>query len=367
MNFFEFPGIKVSALAAAVPDNHQRNMELAGVFPEEELRKFCENTGIWERYISKNGITASDLCVAAANEVFEKLDIDRNTIDGLLFLSQTPDYLTPSTSYVMQHRLGLDNCGLVFDSNIGCTGFPFGIQLACANIVAGCQRVLLLIGDADPIRGWNGSVSKDSLLFGDCGIAVIVEKAEQTPPIRIALHSIGKGYKAIMMPYGGYRHPLSEFYRERGEKGMEAWAAVNGAVLEGADVFSFSIIDGPKTAKKFFQHFGGGLEDYDLISVHQANKMIVDNVVKRIKAPADKVISSLKWYGNTRGSSTAINICDYAMRKDVYTGTKRILNLAFGIGLHVAVADFELDMSRCLPIIKTTEAFNDEIDNYTYF
>ena len=267
----------------------------------------------------------------------------------------------------MQHRLGLDNCGLVFDSNIGCTGFPFGIQLACANIMAGCQRLLLLIGDADPIRGWNGSVSKDSLLFGDCGIAVIVEKAEQTPPIRIALHSIGKGYKAIMMPYGGYRHPLSEFYRERGEKGMEAWAAVNGAVLEGADVFSFSIIDGPKTAKKFFQHFGGGLEDYDLISVHQANKMIVDNVVKRIKAPADKVISSLKWYGNTRGSSTAINICDYAMRKDVYTGTKRILDLAFGIGLHVAVADFELDMSRCLPIIKTTEAFNDEIDNYTYF
>ncbi len=52
MNFFEFPGIKVSALAAAVPDNHQRNMELAGVFPEE-LRKFCENTGIWERYTVK--------------------------------------------------------------------------------------------------------------------------------------------------------------------------------------------------------------------------------------------------------------------------------------------------------------------------
>lgn len=368
MNFFEFSGIKISALAAAVPDNHQRNMDLTDIFPEEELKKFCESTGIWERYVSTGmGVTGSDLCVAAANKIFDKLDIDRDSIDGLIFLSQTPDYLTPSTAYVIQHRLGLDNCGLVFDSNIGCTAFPFGIQLACANIRSGCRRILLLVGDADPIRGWNGSVSKDSLLFGDCGIAVIVEKAEQVPPIRIALHSIGKGYKAIIMPYGGYRHPLSEFYRQRGGEGMEAWAAANGAVLEGADVFSFSIIEGPKTVKKFLQHFDSSIEDYDLISVHQANKMIVDNVVKRIKAPAERVMNSLDRYGNTRGSSTAINICDYAMREGIHTGTKHILNLAFGIGLNVAIADFELDMSRCLPIIKISEAFDDDINNYTYF
>lgn len=368
MNFFEFPEMKVSALAAAVPDNHQRNMELIGAFREEELKKFCESTGIWERYVSTGlGITGSDLCVAAANEIFKSLDIDKDSIDGLIFLSQTPDYLTPSTAYIIQHRLGLDNCGLVFDSNIGCTAFPFGIQLACANIMAGCRRVLLLVGDADPVRGWNGSVSKDSLLFGDCGIAAVIERADQAPPIRICLHSIGKGYKAIMMPYGGYRHPLAEFYRERGAEGMEAWAAANGAVLEGADVFSFSIIDGPKTTKKFFQHFGYTIDDYDLVSLHQANRMIVDNVAKRIKAPSEKLISSLEWYGNTRGSSTAVNICDYAMRENVFSGTKRILNVAFGIGLNVAVADFELDMSRCLPILKTKEAFEDEIDYYTYF
>lgn len=76
---------------------------------------------------------------------------------------------------------------------------------------------------------------------------------------------------------------------------------------------------------------------------------------------------SLDRFGNTRGASTALNICDYAMRKGIHTGIKHILNLAFGIGLNVAIADFELDMSRCLPIIKTSEAFDDGINNYTYF
>jgi len=368
MNFFEFSGIKISALAAAVPDNCQANMDLKEKFSEGEMKKFCESTGIWQRYVSIDvGTTASDLCVAAANEIFEKLGVDKSTVDGLIFLTQTQDYLSPPTSCVIQYRLGLENCGLVYDSNIGCTGFPFGIQMACANIMAGCKRVLLLVGDADPECGWRGQISKDSLLFGDCGIATIIERAEEpVMPVRVALHTIGKGYKSLLMPFNGARHSLANLYKERGPEGIEKMF-VDGGVMEGADVFTFSITDAPRTAKKFFQHFGCMIDDYDLVSVHQANKLIVDNVVKRIKAPIDKVLISLDRYGNTRGGSTAMNICDYAMRENVHTGTKRILNLAFGVGLNVAVADFELDMSRCLPIIRTKEVFDDEINNYTYF
>lgn len=367
MNFFEFSGIRVSALAAAVPDNIQVNMDLAGHFSEGEVEKFCETTGILQRYISNMGVTSSDLCVAAANNLFEKLDIEKDSIDGIIFLTQSPDYPAPPTSCIIQYRLGLNNCGLVYDSNIGCTGFPYGIQMACANIMAGCRKILLLVGDADGERGWNGKIGKDSLLFGDCGIAAIIERTDaDVPPIRCTLHTIGKGYKALLAPFGGERHKILELYRERGGEGLETMF-VNGSVMEGTDVFTFSITDAPKTAKQFFGHFGCTADDFDLISIHQANKMIVDNVVKRIKAPADRVINSLGRYGNTRGASTAINICDYAMRESVNSGTKKIFNLAFGIGLNVAVADFELDFSRCLPIIKTTESFDDGIDLYTYF
>ena len=368
MNFFEFTGMKVSALAAAVPDQLEKNVNYSKNFSEEEIRKFCETTGIWERYVSTEiGVTASDLCVVAANEIFKKLSVDKETIDGIIFLSQSADYPIPPTSCIIQHRLGLTNCGLVFDSNLGCTAFPFGVQMACANLAAGCKRILLLVGDAEVERGWKDAVVKDSLLFGDCGIAAIIERTEDpVPPIQVALHTIGKGYKALMTPYGGARHSVLNIYKERGIEGIEG-IFQHGNIMEGADVFTFSITDAPKTAKKFLQHFGRSIEDYDLISIHQANKLIVDNVVKRLKANKAKVAISLDRYGNTRGASTAINICDYVTRNGIHSGSIEIMNLAFGIGLNVAVAGFELELSRCLPIVRTKETFDDGIDNYSYF
>ncbi|WP_418940463.1 3-oxoacyl-[acyl-carrier-protein] synthase III C-terminal domain-containing protein, partial [Phascolarctobacterium faecium] len=114
-------------------------------------------------------------------------------------------------------------------------------------------------------------------------------------------------------------------------------------------------------------NLGNDISDFDLVSIHQANKMIIDNVAKRIKAPQEKVINSIERFGNTRGASTAVNICDYAENNNIYEGDKKILALAFGIGLNVTVASFTIDMSVCLPIIKTSEVYDDGIDSETYF
>lgn len=365
MNFFEFPGIKISALVAAVPGKQDYIPEIATNFSSEEIKKFCETTGIWKRYNSTGlGITTADLCVTAANEIFSHFDVDRDSIDGLILVTQTPDYRFPPTSCVVQARLKLKNCGLAYDSNIGCTGFPYGIQMACANIVAGCKKILLLVGDSRTDR--NSSPSKDSLLFGDCGIAILLEKTdEDVSPIQSVVSTIGSGYKALIAPYGMYRHPLFDLSKERGaEKALELQPET---FMQGADVFTFSITDAPRTTREFFKRFNCSSEDFDLISIHQANKLIVNNVAKRIKAPMEKVPMTLDRYGNTRGASTALNICDYAEQNPTDHGRKNILNVAFGVGLNIAIASFELDMSRCLPIIKTTEAFDDGITNYTYF
>lgn len=95
--------------------------------------------------------------------------------------------------------------------------------------------------------------------------------------------------------------------------------------------------------------------------------MIIDNVAKRIKASKDKVINSIARFGNTRGASTVVNICDHAEVNNAYEGHKKILALAFGIGLNVTVASFTMDMSKCLPLIKTNAVYDDGIDNETYF
>lgn len=365
MNFFEFKGIKITGMATAVPDRHQKMSDYNHLFADGEVEKFCAATGIYEKYNAYGvGTTTSDLCVAAANKLFGELQIDRNTVDGLIFITQTPDYFIPPTSCVVQNRLGLNNCGLVYDSNIGCTAFPFGLQMACANIMAGCKRILLLVGDANPNRG--ETTNKDGLLFGDAGVAIIVEKTdEDVPPIEICIETIGSGYKALISPYGMERHPLSVVAQTRG---FEFAAYYNNAVyMSGADVFTFSIKDAPRVTKVFLQKFNKNMDAFDLISIHQANKMIIDNVVKRIKAPKEKVMNSISRFGNTRGASTAVNICDYADNNNLHEGYKKILVVSFGIGLNVTVASFALDMSVCLPIMKTKDVYDDGIDSDTYF
>lgn len=365
MNFFEFRNIKISGMATAVPDRHQKMTDYIHLFEDGEIEKFCATTGIYEKYNAYGvGTTTADLCVEAANNLFEKLGVDKSAIDGLIMVTQTPDYFIPPTSCVIQYRLGLDNCGLVYDSNIGCTAFPFGLQMACANITAGCKKILLLVGDANPDRG--EVTNKDGLLFGDAGVATLIEKTEEaTPPIRIGIETIGSGYKALVAPYGMRRHPLSEVAKKRGYE----FAAFhdNGVYMSGADVFTFSIKDAPRVMKAFMNNYAESMNDYDLISLHQANKMIVDNIVKRIKAPKEKVINSIARFGNTRGASAAVNICDYAEKNDIYCGEKKILALTYGIGLNVTVASFNFDFGKCLPIIKTSEVFDDGIDSETYF
>lgn len=365
MNFFEFRNIKISGMATAVPDRHQKMSDYVHLFEDGEVEKFCAATGIYEKYNAYGvGTTTSDLCVVAAKQLFEEFAIDKDTIDGLIMITQTPDYFIPPTSCIVQYRLGLEKCGLVYDSNIGCTAFPFGLQMACANIMAGCNRILLLVGDSNPNRGETSN--KDGLLFGDAGVAIIIEKTDDNvPPIRIGIETIGSGYKALISPYGMERHPLSVVAQKRG---FEFTTYYNNCVyMSGTDVFTFSIKDAPKTTKEFMNHFSVSMEDFDLISIHQANKMIIDNVVKRIKAPKENVINSIDRFGNTRGASTAVNICDYVDRNNIKNGVKQIFTLAFGIGLNVTTATFTLDLARCLPIIKTDEVFDDGIDSGTYF
>lgn len=363
MYFHEFQGMKISALAAAVPDRYERIMDYAGDFPDGELDRFCKATGLRGRYFGRGtGPTASDLCVAAAEEIFRSGGIERESIEGVFFLTQSPDYLAPPMSALAQYRLGLKNCGLCYDSNLGCTAFPLGIQMACAQLTAGCERILLLVGDT----GMEPVGLKDELAFGDCGTAAVIERTkEDAPLIRVGVSTMGSGYQTIFYPYGMFRHPLASFCRDRGI--LDTLHYANRPIMQGEDALLFDIDEAPKAAKEFYTRFHCGPDDFDLFSIHQVNQMIVEHVAKRIKAPKGKVLWSLDRYGNTRGSTTAMNICDYAERNGVRGGQKRILNLAFGIGMSVGVADITLDMSVVLPVIKTMEIFDDGVDNFSYF
>jgi len=356
MNNFSFKNLRIDGLAVAVPNDAEQVMDYEKYYPDGEIEKFCVSTGIYQRYVGhRKKIIASDLCVTAANKIFDKLGLDRNKIDGLVFMSQSFDYEAPATAGIIQMRLGLSNCGAVYDVTYGCAAFPFALQIAGSFINGGCRSVLILIGDSvtSPYIS-----DKDSFLFGDAGAAMIISKSEdENAEINIRLETLGEKFKALMCPFGKNRH---RYYDLANEVGTENANKLLRRYMSGTDVFTFSLIDATKATKKFYKDFGCIPEDFDFLAIHQANKMIIDNVVKKIKFPQEKVNITLDRYGNTNGVSIPLSICDYFEHHPL-CGTKKILTLGFGVGLSIGVASLQLDNSRVLPIIESDETFDDGI------
>ncbi|MDR0633961.1 MAG: hypothetical protein LBF91_03175, partial [Azoarcus sp.] len=154
------------------------------------------NIGIEQRRLCPEWQCFSDLAFTAAETLLEKLAWRREEVDALLVVTQSPDYLIPATAIILQDRLGLSQATAAFDVNLGCSGYPFGINLLGSMIAAGgVKKGLLLVGDR--------CASYNDPIFSDAGTATALEFDPAAPPIHCDLNSDGSGYKAICLPVGG--------------------------------------------------------------------------------------------------------------------------------------------------------------------
>ena len=235
-----YKNVGISAISACVPKNTSSNYDLHGLMPEEEIEKMVNSIGIKEKRFVDDNVCASDLCFKAAEKLFADNEIDRKSIDLLLFLSQTPDYKIPATSPSLQHRLGLPKSTACMDLSLGCSGYIYGLSTAFAYAsIDGINRVLLLVGDTFS-KIVNPKDKVNAPLYGDAGTATLIEK-ENNSSSYFLLNSDGKGEDAVKIPSGGYRFPvkaedLTETVREEGNirSNLEIY-------MNGMDVFNFAI------------------------------------------------------------------------------------------------------------------------------
>src|SRR4051812_7483361 len=100
-------GIRLSGICCAVPEQARTIADETGLFTREEVQRISQSTGILQRHIAPEGMCTSDLCCAAAVSLLDEMKYDRSSIDLLLFITQTPDYVLPATACILQTRLGL--------------------------------------------------------------------------------------------------------------------------------------------------------------------------------------------------------------------------------------------------------------------
>lgn len=335
----KFDNIKIQGMCSAVPEYVEHNMSFANVIGKRRAKKQIKITGVEERHISGKHQRTSDLCYAATLPLLEKLQWKREEIKVLLFITQGPNYNHPSTAFFLHKRLGLGKDCLVYDLNLGCSSFNVGVHAVSA-LLQTCEthdKALLLIGDtAGVIRNPEASLKPDDIahdmLFGSAGAAIAIEKVEQHPLYFMNM-SDGNGYDAII----GYKGRPSQ--------------------MDGAAVFSFAINDVSDGVIHFRKHFDISEDDINHYIFHQAQDLILDNIIDACDIPAEKELRSLRHYGNTSGTSVPVTVC--ANREEIQKKEKaNLLLCGFGVGLSWGCIYTEIDTENILPIIETNEHYD---------
>jgi 3-oxoacyl-[acyl-carrier-protein] synthase-3 len=333
MAYWNIKNVALRGVTGTVPNNPVKSSDFE-FFDEKDAEVFDNTVGILNRYIAPENVCASDLCYDAATRLLDALGWEKESIDILLFESVTGDYKTPPTSGILQDRLGLPQSTFVLDVPMGCCGCLYAINIAGNMLSSGSvKRALLLIGDTASRMGSKFDKSRVPL-FGDAGMAMALEYDETAEDIHIEFNTLGSGYQALMTPHGGYRHPIDQetsFVYEDFGNGIVR--APKDALINGMNVFSFAITRPPVSVKNMMDRLGLDKDkDIDYFLIHQANKMIVDRIVKKLKLDPEKTPYDLQEFGNLGGASIPM-LMTYNISDSLQARPLTLLCSSFGLGL----------------------------------
>ena len=337
----EFNSIAIKGIACAVSTNWVSIESLKNGENDATLDKFVKTTSVQGHYECGPRQTAADLACVAARQILEQKKIDLNEVGVLVYVTQYPDYRVPSTACVLQDRLGLAKDCIAFDVNLGCSGFVYGLNIVGSLMQTGNAKYGLLLAGDTPSKGVRSDNSRN--LFGDASSAALLVREKGASPISIASRTDGSGYKAILRPYGYSKHP------ERPD---------TEGVFDEIDVFNFAIDEAPKLINEMLDAKGLTPDDFDCMALHQANMMIMKQIVRRTKFDKEKMLVSIDRYANT--SAASIPLCFVKKYGEEESPEEiKALVCGYGVGLSWAAGIVSLDARDIQPIIETDEYFDD--------
>lgn len=348
-------GVAICGISTAVPGAISRTADYTPL-TEAERAKFAAGTGIEQRRVAAPGQCASDLCIAAGEDLLARLGWDKASVQALVMITQTGDHPVPATAIIVQHKLGLPTSCAAFDINLGCSSYPYGLAVLGSTMrTLGLRRALLLVGDVSTrLCSYNDKSSWP--LFGDAGSATALELDDAASPIHFDLNSDGAGKDAIIVEAGGLASKRPAGADSFAEVEIAPGIARNAANLQlkGADIFSFAISAVPPSIRRVLERADWSLDSVDHVVLHQANKMINDFIRKKVGYPAEKEISTLKEYGNTSSVSIPLTLCAGASRLE---GGGRVLLSGFGVGLSWASATVVLQPGTRLHLFDSDHVY----------
>ncbi|MDF1502865.1 ketoacyl-ACP synthase III [Roseisolibacter sp. H3M3-2] len=320
----------IHAVAYALPERVVSNDDLQRENADWDMARIADKVGIRQRHVAGEHETSSDLAYAAARKLLDAGVVDPSAVDALIFCTQTPDHLLPTSACLLQHRLGLGVHVAAFDFNQGCSGYVYGLALAKGMIAAGlARRVLFLTGEtySKLIHPRDRTIR---VLFGDAGSATLITDEPGGARIgTVVLGSDGSGAQNLIVPAGGARSPHGPDTRVERTDEIGCTRTDEHLYMNGQAITTFALQRVPALLDETLGKAQVAADDVDWFLFHQANAFMNERLRSRLKLPAERVPSYLESVGNTVGSTIPILLRETA---DRFAAGDRAMLVGFGVG-----------------------------------
>ncbi|ACB86283.1 3-oxoacyl-ACP synthase III family protein [Natranaerobius thermophilus] len=287
--------------------------------------------GIKQRYFTGKDESTADMAVKAGEQAIANAGLSKDDIQLLIIATDTPEYITPATSSVVQGRLETFNAG-TFDLNASCAGFVSGLEVASRMIQTGAYRHILLIGVYNMSKFVDKSDSSALPIFADGAGAVVLSgtKNQDRGFMNGKMIADGTQYDFLGIYGGGAKNPMNE---ERLQKGEHQLTFLKPLPPDR------NIKIWPPLIEEVLQSQGLNYQDIDHIFFTQINKMVIQEVMKIIDLPEEKTTYIMGEYGYT-GSSCIPIALNKALSEDKLSPGDLVLFVGSGVGFAVACAAF---------------------------
>lgn len=343
--------VQIDSLVTYLPKNIMEMNSLCKLYGESNVKSVMNATGVERVHIADVNETSSDMCFDAANFLFKQEQINKDEIDGLVFISQTPDYIGPATSVILQNKLGLSQETVCFDISYGCSGYIYGLLQAAILIGSGvCKKVLLLAGDTTS-KFVNPKDRSQRMVFGDCGSATILSSGKGNLGFHIC--SNGKDFDKVIIPAGGFRMPLTNETQKEIIDIDGSVRTLQDLYMDSAAVFNFIVKSGKNSIETILEYMKWEKDEVDFYALHQATKFTINFLRKRLGLTEEKAPTNIKNYGNTGPATIPLLLSDLCYYDSVLqvSNFKKVIMSAYGIGLSWGSVACDLSSTKIYPPI----------------
>ncbi len=308
-----------------LPSKIEDGADLAKDNPEWRIDDIESKTGIYMRHIAADQDVV-EMGRLASERIFDS-GVDREKIDLLILVTQSPVYPLPTSACILHGKLHLKKSCMAFDVNLGCSGFVYALAMCSSLIETGVAKKGLIVCSENYTKYIEPTDRTCRPLFSDGAAATFVVNSDTNSVGPFELGTDGYGYNDLIVK------PNEDDSSNVAEK----------IYMNGSSVFMFTMNMIPKCVNKLLNKANITLDDIDMFIFHQASKLVIDNLIRRMDISEEKVFINYAKVGNTVSASIPIALKQAIEEGRLHTGDAVML-IGFGVGLSWGACTIKCDI-----------------------